>query len=337
MAPAHGGANGLSGDAEHLLPIGQAIGLAAGYRQRHGSVAKLLQALRRASQQQIESAAGQGFLDEGGEPTALYRAATRRIALGFYEDPGDAKLQRWNAEHEQQMRAVIRGFTDEDTTLAGLPSAQGPHPVATIFGFPNTVEVGAGAVPAWMITGVGVAPTHRRRGILRRMMEPELARARSEGCGMAALTVSEGEIYGRFGFGLSTRMITYELDLTARPRLLPGVVERSGARQGRIHQAQGKELVEFGLALRERAVSDSTLQGDANLLVCPSLDAANILFNVLKTTDGHGITIGPILLGSAFPAHVMTPSATVRRLVNMTALAVAEVAAGKKHKAGGVA
>ena len=95
---------------------------------------------------------------------------------------------------EQQMRAVIRGFTDEDTTLAGLPSAQGPHPVATIFGFPNTVEVGAGAVPAWMITGVGVAPTHRRRGILRRMMEPELARARSEGCGMAALTVSEGEI-----------------------------------------------------------------------------------------------------------------------------------------------
>ncbi len=55
-----------SGDAEHLLPIGQAIGLAAGYRQRHGSVAKLLQALRRASQQQIESAAGQGFLDEGG-------------------------------------------------------------------------------------------------------------------------------------------------------------------------------------------------------------------------------------------------------------------------------
>ena len=89
--------------------------------------------------------------------------------------------------------------------------------------------------------------------------------------------------------------------------------------------------------LRDRLVPDSTLDGDANLLVCPNLDSANILFNVLKTTDGHGITIGPILLGSAFPAHVMTPSATVRRLVNMTALAVAEVAAGKKHKAGGVA
>ena len=81
--------------------------------------------------------------------------------------------------------------------------------------------------------------------------------------------------------------------------------------------------------LRDRLVPDSTLEGEANLLVCPNLDSANILFNVLKTTDGQGVTIGPILLGSAFPVHVMTPSATVRRLVNMTALAVAEVAARK--------
>ncbi|MDO4682876.1 MAG: NADP-dependent malic enzyme [Lautropia sp.] len=85
--------------------------------------------------------------------------------------------------------------------------------------------------------------------------------------------------------------------------------------------------------VRERMVSDSTLTGEANLLICPNLDAANILFNVLKTIDGHGVTIGPILLGSAAPAHVMTPTATVRRLINMTALAVAEVAAGK-HKVG---
>ena len=75
--------------------------------------------------------------------------------------------------------------------------------------------------------------------------------------------------------------------------------------------------------------SDSTLSGEANLLVCPSLDAANILFNVLKITVGHGVTIGPMLLGTAAPAHVLTPSATVRRLVNMTALAVAEAQAKK--------
>ncbi len=86
--------------------------------------------------------------------------------------------------------------------------------------------------------------------------------------------------------------------------------------------------------LRAQAVPDSTLEGEANLLVCPSLDAANILFNVLKITVGHGVTVGPMLLGTAAPAHVLTPSATVRRLVNMTALAVAEAQVKKKAMGG---
>jgi malate dehydrogenase (oxaloacetate-decarboxylating)(NADP+) len=76
--------------------------------------------------------------------------------------------------------------------------------------------------------------------------------------------------------------------------------------------------------LRASTVTQSTLTGEANLLICPGLDAANILFNVLKMTAGHGVTVGPILLGTAAPAHILTPQATVRRLVNMTALAVAE-------------
>ncbi|RJG24131.1 NADP-dependent malic enzyme [Massilia cavernae] len=63
--------------------------------------------------------------------------------------------------------------------------------------------------------------------------------------------------------------------------------------------------------------------GSANLLVMPSLDAANILFNVLKVAAGKGVTVGPILLGTAKPVHILSPSATVRRIVNMTALAVA--------------
>ena len=76
--------------------------------------------------------------------------------------------------------------------------------------------------------------------------------------------------------------------------------------------------------IRRASLMDSTLSGEANLLICPNIDAANILFNVLKITVGHGVTIGPILLGTAAPAHVLTSSATVRRVVNMTALAVAE-------------
>jgi malate dehydrogenase (oxaloacetate-decarboxylating)(NADP+) len=76
--------------------------------------------------------------------------------------------------------------------------------------------------------------------------------------------------------------------------------------------------------IRHGYLPESTLQGAANLLVLPNLDAANILFNVLKVTGGHGVTVGPILLGTARPAHILTPSATVRRVVNMTALVVAD-------------
>jgi malate dehydrogenase (oxaloacetate-decarboxylating)(NADP+) len=79
-------------------------------------------------------------------------------------------------------------------------------------------------------------------------------------------------------------------------------------------------------SVRQSYLPDSTLTGSANLLVLPNLDAANILFNVLKMTGGGGVTVGPILLGAALPAHILTPSATVRRIVNMTALAVADAA-----------
>jgi malate dehydrogenase (oxaloacetate-decarboxylating)(NADP+) len=68
----------------------------------------------------------------------------------------------------------------------------------------------------------------------------------------------------------------------------------------------------------------SALKGDANLLVCPNIDAANIAYNLLKTAAGGNIAIGPMLLGVAKPVHILTASATVRRIVNMTALTVAE-------------
>jgi len=79
-------------------------------------------------------------------------------------------------------------------------------------------------------------------------------------------------------------------------------------------------------SVRHGYLPESALSGSANLLVLPNLDAANILFNVLKMTGGHGVTVGPILLGAARPVHILTPSATVRRIVNMTALAVADAA-----------
>jgi malate dehydrogenase (oxaloacetate-decarboxylating)(NADP+) len=68
----------------------------------------------------------------------------------------------------------------------------------------------------------------------------------------------------------------------------------------------------------------TTLSGEANLLVMPNIDAANIAYNLLKTAAGGGIAIGPVLLGAAKPVHILTPSATVRRIVNLTALTVAD-------------
>ncbi len=84
--------------------------------------------------------------------------------------------------------------------------------------------------------------------------------------------------------------------------------------------------------IRLRVFPGSRLKGAANLLVMPTLDAANIAFNLLKTTAGDGVTIGPILLGAARAVHILTPSASVRRIVNMTALAVVDAGAPRGHE-----
>jgi malate dehydrogenase (oxaloacetate-decarboxylating)(NADP+) len=76
-------------------------------------------------------------------------------------------------------------------------------------------------------------------------------------------------------------------------------------------------------SIRERIFPNSRLEGRANLFVCPNIDAANIAYNLVRVmTDG--VAIGPILMGVAKPVHVMTPSATVRRVVNMSAIAAVD-------------
>ncbi|HYL25249.1 MAG TPA: phosphate acyltransferase, partial [Burkholderiales bacterium] len=84
--------------------------------------------------------------------------------------------------------------------------------------------------------------------------------------------------------------------------------------------------------IRMRVFPRARLRGEANLLVMPTLDAANISFNLLKTAAGGGVTVGPMLLGAARPAHILTPSATVRRIVNMSALAVADANAPRAQE-----
>jgi len=96
-------------------------------------------------------------------------------------------------------------------------------------------------------------------------------------------------------------------------------------------EADGEMHGDVALDAKERAniMPHSTLIGNANLLVFPNIDAANIAYNLLKTAAGGGIAIGPVLLGADKPVHVLTASATVRRIVNMTALTVADANASR--------
>jgi malate dehydrogenase (oxaloacetate-decarboxylating)(NADP+) len=83
-------------------------------------------------------------------------------------------------------------------------------------------------------------------------------------------------------------------------------------------------------SIRADAVTSSPLKGDANLLVFPNIDAANISYNLLKTAAGSGVSLGPLLLGVAKPIHIITPAATARRIVNVTTLAVVEAASNAR-------
>ena len=87
--------------------------------------------------------------------------------------------------------------------------------------------------------------------------------------------------------------------------------------------------VALGPEARVNVMPNSTLSGEANLLVFPNIDAANIAYNLLKTAAGGNIAIGPVLLGADKPVHILTASATVRRIVNMTALTVADANSGR--------
>ncbi|HYH42018.1 MAG TPA: NADP-dependent malic enzyme, partial [Burkholderiales bacterium] len=85
-------------------------------------------------------------------------------------------------------------------------------------------------------------------------------------------------------------------------------------------------------SIRNRVFPGARLKGEANLLVMPNLDAANIAFNLLKAAAGEGITVGPLLLGAAKSAHIVTPSATVRRIVNITAVTIADSMAARTEQ-----
>ncbi|WP_030014098.1 MULTISPECIES: GNAT family N-acetyltransferase [Micrococcales] len=192
------------------------------------------------------------FLGKDGKATEDYRRMMARIAHGFHQDPGAADVQDYRARRDQAAGFVLRGF--EDTTDLPEWAGSGPKPVATILGFPLRINAGKDVIDLWGISGVGVAPTHRRQGLLRSMMHSELETAQRNGFPLAGLTATEGGIYGRFGFGISSRQCTYEVNLRAKPRILTEVLEATGADGGSIVEAEPRGLLELARDLNRRRV-----------------------------------------------------------------------------------
>ena len=145
---------------------------------------------------------------------------------------------------------------------------------------------------------------------------------------LAEITVMAAEEMIRFGFKPKAALLSHSNFGSSNQ---PSAVKMRQALALVQEQAPWLEVdgemhgdVALDAAQRRGAMADSPLTGDANLLVLPNLDAANIAYNLLKTAAGGNIAIGPVLLGAAKPVHILTASATVRRIINMTALAVAD-------------
>lgn len=150
---------------------------------------------------------------------------------------------------------------------------------------------------------------------------------------LAEITMMAADEVKRFGIKPKVALLSHSnfgSGTTASAQKMREVLEILKVRAPQL-QVDGEMQGDVALdaAMRREIVQDSPLEGAANLLVMPNLDAANIAYNLLKTAAGHNFAIGPILLGAAKPVHIMTPVSTVRRIVNVTALLVADASAAR--------
>jgi predicted acetyltransferase len=164
------------------------------------------------------------FTDDSPAAATRRRGWIEAVLRGFSEDrPDDDAVERW-VKHYRADQVTVRG--------AWLPEGEfgaGPMPVATYASLDKTLNAGRELLPLRMITDVTTSATHRRQGLLRRMIEDDLADAVAAGVPIAALTAAEATIYGRWGFGPSTFRVSVEVDTTPgfgfRDFVDPGRVE----------------------------------------------------------------------------------------------------------------
>ena len=147
---------------------------------------------------------------------------------------------------------------------------------------------------------------------------------------IAELTMLAAEAVRRFGIAPSVALVSHS-DFGSSD--LPSAVKMREALE--LVRARNPDFPVDGEMQADSALSQAILQGsmpdsplksEANVLVMPNVDAANITYNALRVTAGGGITIGAFLLGASRPVHILTPAATVRRIVNMSAVAGVDAA-----------
>ena len=148
---------------------------------------------------------------------------------------------------------------------------------------------------------------------------------------LAAITEMAAQSVRRFGINPKVALLsnssfgTWNSESACKMRDALSLIQQANPELEIDGEMQGDAaLIE---SIRQQAMPDSTLKGAANLLVMPNVEAANISYNLLRVSASDGVTIGPILMGMAKPVHILTPISSVRRIVNMVALAAVDVQA----------
>ncbi|MDN4057750.1 NADP-dependent malic enzyme [Massilia sp. YIM B02769] len=150
---------------------------------------------------------------------------------------------------------------------------------------------------------------------------------------LAEITIMAAEELERFGITPRVALVSHsnfgtsDSESAQKMRATLGLVQQKAPHLEIDGEMHGDAALDS--KLRAKIMPQSTLKGDANLVVMPNIDSANIAYNLLKTAAGNGIAVGPVLLGCAKPVHILTPSATVRRIVNMTALCVVDAVSNR--------
>jgi malate dehydrogenase (oxaloacetate-decarboxylating)(NADP+) len=153
---------------------------------------------------------------------------------------------------------------------------------------------------------------------------------------IAAMTLLAAEEVQRFGLKPSVALLSHSSfgssDAPSAQKMRDALAIIRAKAPGLAVEGEMQADSALSTPIREREFAGSDLVDDANLLIMPNVDAANITYNALRVTSGSGITVGGILLGAAKPVHIMMPASTVRRIVNMTAVAVAEAGAQREKQ-----